>query len=352
MRPPCSRTMPWLIESPSPVPSPSGLVVKNGSNTCAASASDMPGPSSATSTATPSSQRRARTTTRAGPAGAGDRLGRVVDEIDEDLLDLVGVDVGHRQVGLDLEAGLHPVRHEIVPEQQEGGVEQRLQRGGAPLVLLLPREAQQVLHDVRRPLGLLLDDGERLAQRRRDVGHLGEVVGEPDHRGERVVEVVGDAGDELADGGHLLRLDQLVLQPAALGLVVEEEDDGGPVGAANRHRGNRIGPLPGAKLDLAARSLLIQRPSGARWPTRVGRTPARAGRSGWRAGRSPGRRRPGWPAGSGRRDPRCRSPVRWRPPPPARTAGRRRGDPPGGRSRARCWPGSPGPRAGRGPRES
>ena len=62
MRPPCSRTMPWLIESPSPVPSPSGLVVKKGSNTWAASASDIPGPSSTTSMATPSSQRRARTT--------------------------------------------------------------------------------------------------------------------------------------------------------------------------------------------------------------------------------------------------------------------------------------------------
>src|SRR6185503_14015365 len=29
--PPCSRTMPATIESPSPVPSPTGLVVKNGS---------------------------------------------------------------------------------------------------------------------------------------------------------------------------------------------------------------------------------------------------------------------------------------------------------------------------------
>jgi len=58
--------MPWLMESPRPVPSPSALVVKKGSNTCAASASDMPGPSSATSMATPSSHRRARTTTVPG----------------------------------------------------------------------------------------------------------------------------------------------------------------------------------------------------------------------------------------------------------------------------------------------
>jgi hypothetical protein len=61
IRPPCSLTMPWLMDSPRPVPSPSALVVKKGSNTCVASASDMPGPSSITSIATPSSQRRART---------------------------------------------------------------------------------------------------------------------------------------------------------------------------------------------------------------------------------------------------------------------------------------------------
>ncbi len=89
-------------------------------------------------------------------------------------------------------------------------------------------------------------------------------------------------------------------------------------------------------------------PSGARWPTPVGQTPARDGRSDWPAGRSPGRRRPSSPAGSGRHDPRCRSPVRWRPPPPARTAGRRRADPRGERSPARYWLGSPGLRAGRG----
>jgi hypothetical protein len=33
IRPPCSLTMPWLIDRPSPVPSPSALVVKNGSKT-------------------------------------------------------------------------------------------------------------------------------------------------------------------------------------------------------------------------------------------------------------------------------------------------------------------------------
>ena len=163
MRPPCSRTMPWLIERPSPVPSPSGLVVKNGSNTWAASASDMPGPSSITSMATPSSQRRARTTTRPGRPVLAIACAALLMQVDEDLLDLVRVDVRHRQVGLDLDLRLDPVGHELVPEQDERRVEQRLERGGAALMLLLPGEAQQVLDDVRRALGLLADDRERLA---------------------------------------------------------------------------------------------------------------------------------------------------------------------------------------------
>src|SRR5438034_843295 len=59
MRPPCSFMMPWQMESPSPVPSPSRLVVKNGSKTRAASSSVIPGPESVTLTAMLSPTRRA-----------------------------------------------------------------------------------------------------------------------------------------------------------------------------------------------------------------------------------------------------------------------------------------------------
>ena len=47
--PPCSRTMPSTIASPRPVPTPAGLVVKNGSKIREAIAGGMPGPSSLTS---------------------------------------------------------------------------------------------------------------------------------------------------------------------------------------------------------------------------------------------------------------------------------------------------------------
>ena len=45
MRPPCCfTTMSWLIERPSPVPSPAGLVIKNGLNIFSFTSSGMPVP--------------------------------------------------------------------------------------------------------------------------------------------------------------------------------------------------------------------------------------------------------------------------------------------------------------------
>ena len=62
-------TMSWASDSPSPVPSPVGLVVKNGSKMRACVAASMPVPLSSISivTASPSARasRRVRTVTRA-----------------------------------------------------------------------------------------------------------------------------------------------------------------------------------------------------------------------------------------------------------------------------------------------
>src|SRR5207245_2657138 len=116
MRPPCSLTIPWQIDNPRPVPSPSPLVVKNGSNTLAAG------------------------------------------------------------------------------------------------------EGQQVFHDVRGALRLLADHLQRLGERGWHFFRLGEEVAEPHDRGERVVQVVRHAGDQLTYRRHFLRLYELLLQPAPLRL--------------------------------------------------------------------------------------------------------------------------------------
>src|SRR5439155_14004438 len=48
-RPPCPVTMPWVIDRPRPVPSPTALVVKKGSKTWGRSCGGIPQPLSATS---------------------------------------------------------------------------------------------------------------------------------------------------------------------------------------------------------------------------------------------------------------------------------------------------------------
>src|SRR6266568_1038937 len=64
MLPPCSFTIPRQIDRPSPVPSPSDLVLKNGSNTRCATASGIPGPLSVMLTEMPSGSQRATSSIR------------------------------------------------------------------------------------------------------------------------------------------------------------------------------------------------------------------------------------------------------------------------------------------------
>ena len=130
MRPPCSFTMPCEMDSPSPVPWPSGLVVKKGSNTwrgellghAGAVVDHIDGDAVEPGPCADHDGPR--------PAGGRDRLRGIVDQVDQHLLNLVGVGRGHRQLGLDLEPALDPLGHELVAEQEQGGVEQRAERRG------------------------------------------------------------------------------------------------------------------------------------------------------------------------------------------------------------------------------
>src|SRR5256886_14838085 len=100
-----------------------------------------------------------------------------------------------------------------VAQQRQRRLEDRADRLSLALALLAAGERQQVLDDRGCPLGLLTDDLQRLGELRGDVPELGEEGREPHHRSQGVVQVVGDARDQLTDRRHLLRLYQLLLQP-------------------------------------------------------------------------------------------------------------------------------------------
>ena len=89
----------------------------------------------------------------------------------------------------------------------------------------LAGEGEQVAHDAARPIGLLVNDPEMLPLRVPDARPLLQELGESGDGGERVVEFVRDAGDQLPDGRQLLALDQLRLQRPLLGHVLDQHHD-------------------------------------------------------------------------------------------------------------------------------
>ena len=125
---------------------------------------------------------------------------------------------------------MHQVERDLLADQapqQHGEVGQRL----AEIEHLRPqrlaaRERQQLPHQARGAVGVLLDLHDVLE---RGIGRLVRVeqeVGRHHDGGEHVVEVVRDAAGELADRVHLLHLRDLLFQLAHFGGLDRIDDRG------------------------------------------------------------------------------------------------------------------------------
>ena len=125
-------------------------------------------------------------------------------------------------------------------------------------MLLLPGEAKEILDDLGRAFGLLLDHQQRLPNAGRHFAELGEVVGKAHDRSERIVEVVRDARDQLADSGQLFRLDQLILETLPFGLVAEQQYDPPALPAADGEDGRSINAVPMPERSRGCRARLAQ----------------------------------------------------------------------------------------------
>ena len=105
IRPPICCTMPSVTERPSPVPSPTGFVVKNGSKMRSITAGGMPGPESSTTIVSSLPVTHARSPT---VPPVPDACAALIDEVRDDLLKsrAIGVadDFARRQLGGELRA--------------------------------------------------------------------------------------------------------------------------------------------------------------------------------------------------------------------------------------------------------
>ena len=141
---------------------------------------------------------------------------------------------------------------------------------------LRPHEAQELLQDLREPVGLRDDD---LHQAPLGRAHR-ELVREDLHRArdrrERVADLVGDAGGELADGRELLVESGLALELLHLGQVLENDERPvlpGPGPSSARTRVAEDAPRL-RRRDLDLRAVAVAAPRAV--PDLV---PARSGRS-------------------------------------------------------------------------
>ena len=144
-------------------------------------------------------------------------------EVDHDLLELVHVGLDGPEVAAVAEVELDPLAEQALQEHRQVGepvveVEHlRPQR-------LAARKRQQLAHEARGPVGVLLDLHDVLEGRVGRPVVREQQIGIADDRLQHVVEVVRDAAGELADGVHLLRLGELLLHEAQIGGVEGVED--------------------------------------------------------------------------------------------------------------------------------
>ena len=157
-------------------------------------------------------------------AAALHRVARVDRQIDDDLFELALVDLGKTEI-----APVHDLELDIFADQAAQEMRQLDQHIGdvddARLQGLLPREGQELAHEVGGAVGVLLDLHDvgkgRVA---RPEPHQQEIA-EADHRGQQVVEVVRHAAGELSDRLHLLRLGELDLEVLLVGDVDEVQHE-------------------------------------------------------------------------------------------------------------------------------
>ena len=118
-----------------------------------------------------------------------------------------------------------PTVSKVVGAQQQGPPDQVVDLHGLALRRHLARKTQQVLDNLLGPLSLVDDDLELAARGLRHPRLLHQQIGEAQDGGQRIVDLVGNSGNQLADRSHLFRLHQLRLQQQFIGDIAHHHDD-------------------------------------------------------------------------------------------------------------------------------
>ena len=196
----------------------------------------MPGPSSPT-VATAKSSLGADVDRDGAAVRHG--LARIRDQVQEDLLQLVrarGYERARVLVGVD---ELDALVRVCPPHEVDGRAHDIVECDLVTLVGVLAREVEQRADDLLDLEPRLLDQLEALLRLRLGLGLLEEELRQAEDREQRVVDLVRDAGRELADRGELAALNELLLQAAVVRGVLDQREQQRRLAVVARDRARR-----------------------------------------------------------------------------------------------------------------
>ena len=148
----------------------------------------------------------------------------VGDDVEENLLQLVRVGDGLGQVAVEFAHDLDVVHREFVIAQLDGALQDVVHARQRAFRFLLAREREQVLHDLLAAQRQVVDLEQAVAGALVQILAQLQELGIAHDAGERIVQLVGNAGDQFADGGEFFGLDQLLLQQLFVADVLGDVD--------------------------------------------------------------------------------------------------------------------------------
>src|SRR5882757_1758857 len=150
-------------------------------------------------------QPRADTDAPAVP-GLLHRVISVIENVQENLLQLLRIAERGRQILIELLHDFYSMTGEIVTAELDGLPQHVIDLYQLALYRTLPREAQQILHDVLGALRFLQDDLQIFARVFGDLRVLEKEIGEAKNRRQRVIDLVSHARKQAADGCQFFRV--------------------------------------------------------------------------------------------------------------------------------------------------
>src|SRR6266849_8665013 len=132
---------------------------------------------------------------------------RIVEDVQEDLLELVGVSGSDRKVFRKIQMDADVAHPQVVIAQRKSLFENLVQLHRYALGFMLPGKAQKVLHDAMRALGLFVQFICVLDALWPDLSAGGQELAITENRSERIIQLMRHSGYQLSHRRHILAVE-------------------------------------------------------------------------------------------------------------------------------------------------